>query len=127
MSKEDLLRKFKEDVNRIRNNAEKLGLNDKTVDRLLHQRLDDIKKERDSSYSLVVKIRRNIFKYCAILAVIFSVFLYVLLNVHTPTSSIVLRNVQGLTYPALKVVRIVSVPFLKLFPSLTGTFLLKTF
>ncbi|KAH1028067.1 hypothetical protein HUJ05_001471 [Dendroctonus ponderosae] len=45
--------------------------------------------------------------------------MYVLLNVHTPTSSVVLRNVQGLTYPALKFIRILAVPIIKLFPSVT--------
>ncbi|KAF7279100.1 uncharacterized protein LOC143191520 [Rhynchophorus ferrugineus] len=118
MFREDILRKFREDVNKVRREAQKLGIDNKTVDRLLHQRLGDIKNEN----SLIAKIRNNIFKFCASLVVIFSVFLYVLLNVHTPTSSIVLRNVQGLTYPALKVVRIISVPFLKIFPSLTDLY-----
>ncbi|KAF5282210.1 hypothetical protein FQR65_LT02907, partial [Abscondita terminalis] len=53
------------------------------------------------------------------ITLLISVTLYVLLNVHQPTSSIVLRNVQGLIYPGLKLVRFLAVPILKLFPSLT--------
>lgn len=128
MSKESLLKQFKQDVKNIKKKARELGVNDEQVTNILKESFDEFaRKEQGSKLSnklmkLAQKLRRNVLKCCTVLIVCFSLSLYVLLHVHTPTSSIVLRNVQGLTYPALKVVRTLSVPFIKLFPSLTDLY-----
>lgn len=126
MIKEDLLKKYKENVDKIRNEARKSGLHDEQITQILNNLFEELKAKRyaikDNNLTFCANFRKNTIKISAILFLFLSIFVYVLLNVHTPTSSIVLRNVQGLTYPALKIVRILSVPFIKLFPSLTDLY-----
>lgn len=71
----------------------------------------------------IYAVSKQFAKYCLFLFVCVLI-VYVILNVHQPTSSIVLRNVQGLIYPGLKVWRFLSVPFVKAFPSLTSKYIL---
>lgn len=122
MLKEELLRRYKNDVDNLRKSAKELGLSNKEVDTIFKKCFSDIKKSRNSSKQTKTKAQQlfrtviNIF----LLITFIAIFVYILLNVHQPTSSIVLRNVQGLTYPTLKIVRFLSVPIIKMFPSLTG-------
>ncbi|KAL3290557.1 hypothetical protein HHI36_023948 [Cryptolaemus montrouzieri] len=70
-------------------------------------------------------------KYCTffmritkiiLLVLTLAISIYILLNVHQPTASLVLRNVQGLIYPGLKILRFFSVPVIRKFPSLTDLY-----
>lgn len=118
MSKKALLKKYKEDLKSLKTTASTEGLTEKEFQTLLEQ-----------SYKKLQSSNKNAKNQCRIASVgvfvvlTFTVLLYLLLNFHTPTSSIVLRNVQGLTYPALKIVRSLSVPIITLFPSLTSKLL----
>lgn len=125
MIKENLLKEYKKNVEKIRKDARNSGLKDEEITELLKESFKDLKTKNIGSIQCnnpFQKIRKNAYKISTIFILVLSVFVYVLLNVHTPTSSIVLRNVQGLTYPALKVVRILSVPIISLFPSLTDLY-----
>lgn len=117
MSKNSLLHQYKKDVTELTKRAKHLNLSNHNIKKIFDECFKEIedndKKQRSyhSIFSLILKI--------TLLIVIFCLILYVLLNVHQPTSSIVLRNVQGLIYPGLKLVRFLAVPILKQFPSLT--------
>ncbi|CAG9760564.1 unnamed protein product [Ceutorhynchus assimilis] len=104
-----LLNEYKQNLETIIKSAKECGLNDEIIRKIFQKSLS--KKIRKKSNFLIML---TIFASC------FSI--YVLLNVHTPTSSIVLRNVQGIMYPALKMVRTLFLPFIKLFPSLTNLY-----
>lgn len=126
MSKQELLIKFKKDVKKLRIHASKSNISDNEVNQLFKNGLsilrDDIKNSLkrenvNKKWSLI--FIKTIFIILLIILII-----YVVLNVHQPTSSIVLRNVQGLIYPGFKFLRFFSVPIIQTFPSLTSTILL---
>lgn len=117
-SKEYLLNQYKKDVEDIRKEAEELNLSTSEIDELFEECFKELKIKHSK--------KATFRKTCAFLSKLFIFILllifvaYVLLNVHQPTSSIVLRNVQGLIYPGLKILRFLAVPVLKQFPSLTS-------
>ncbi|XP_023312766.1 uncharacterized protein LOC111692869 [Anoplophora glabripennis] len=119
-----MLQKYKKDVDNLRNSAKDLGLSNKELDIIFKKCFSDLKKSTNGSKQTKTKAQQlfrtviNIF----LLFTLITIFIYILLNVHQPTSSIVLRNVQGLTYPTLKIVRFLSVPIIKMFPSLTDLY-----
>lgn len=119
-SKSFLLSQYKKNVDEIRLRAKAMNLTDSEIDQIFKECFDILKN--DGSFATKSTLG-NIFKITAkvFLCIVCIIFvLYVLLNVHQPTSSIVLRNVQGLIYPGLKVLRFLAVPVLKRFPSLTS-------
>ncbi|KAK9695073.1 hypothetical protein QE152_g33111 [Popillia japonica] len=99
MPEEELLKKYANEIGKLRKRAKKLNLSDEEVNKLFKQCFDVIK-------SLLI-----------LLGVL--IIFYVLLNVHQPTASVVLRNVQSLIYPGFSLLRYISVPIIKRFPSLT--------
>lgn len=122
MSKTELLQQYKNDVNNLRKCAKELNFSDKEITKIFKECFKQLDQETPSSNRNLTNAQKyfsTIFKLFLIFTLI-SICVYVLLNVHQPTSSIVLRNVQGLIYPGLKVLRFLSVPIIKKFPSLTG-------
>lgn len=126
MSKTQILKEYRKNVTILKNSAKNLGLSNKEIDCLFKESFVELKKELNGSENIPKRTKSN--KICThfrnvfVLLIVISFFIYILLNVHQPTSSIVLRNVQGLTYPTLKFVRFLAVPIIKYFPSLTGNF-----
>lgn len=112
-----LIRQYKKDLNFLKTTAS-ADLTENEFQALLEQSYKKLQRSKDTA-----KIQCRTVSVVALALLIFTVLLYLLLNFHTPTSSIVLRNVQGLTYPALKIVRSLSVPIITLFPSLTSKLL----
>lgn len=122
MSKE-LLENYRKDIENVKKSAKKLGLTDNEIESIFKRSLIDLQNDISSNFTFFAKIKKYSFYSIKWFIVLFAIvsFIYILLNVHQPTSSIVLRNVQGLIYPGLKFVRYLSVPIITLFPSLTGT------
>ncbi|XP_050300014.1 uncharacterized protein LOC126738633 [Anthonomus grandis grandis] len=116
MTKKALLKEYEKNLQVVIKSAKESGLKDDQIEQCIRQSFKPLKKtSHDQKNHKIVK--------CSLLLLLpLSLFIYILLNVHTPTSSLVLRNVQGLTYPALKIVRIISVPIIKLFPSFTSLY-----
>lgn len=112
-----LIRQYKKDLNFLKTTAS-ADLTENEFQALLEQSYKKLQRSKDTA-----KIQCRTVSVVALALLTFTVLLYLLLNFHTPTSSIVLRNVQGLTYPALKIVRSLSVPIITLFPSLTSKLL----
>lgn len=121
MSKKALIRQYKKDLNFLRTTAS-ADLTENEFQALLEQSYKKLQRSKDTG-----KIQCRTVSVVALALLAFTVLLYLLLNFHTPTSSIVLRNVQGLTYPALKIVRSLSLPIITLFPSLTSKLLFSFF
>lgn len=103
-----------------------IGLSTEEMEQVFRscQKIIQIRKRRSRNVESNLKERiytatKQLIKY-SLLLILSTLIIYVILNVHQPTSSIVLRNVQGLIYPGLKVWRFLSVPFVKAFPSLTS-------
>lgn len=125
MSKQELLKKYKKDVTNLKESARSLGISDEEIKAIVKQSFQDLRKKNCSKLTKEVTKAQIICRTLTYIIFIFTILffiLYVILNVHVPTSSIILRNVQGLTYPTLKFIRLLFVPILKIFPSLTGTF-----
>lgn len=122
MSKQELLRKFKEDVTKLRNIAKEANIPDAEVDEIFRNGLAVLRnaqkqmpqKRSSGKFNFI-----SFLKLCLITTMVLLV-IYVVLNVHQPTSSIVLRNVQGLIHPGFKFLRLLSVPIITIFPSLTS-------
>ncbi|KAG5886969.1 hypothetical protein JTB14_006612 [Gonioctena quinquepunctata] len=126
MSTQEFLKQYKKDVTNIRNRAKNLGLSETEINISFKDAFVDLRKEINSSKPTAERTKAQkictIFKNLFLLFALIFIVVYILLNVHQPTSSIVLRNVQGLTYPTLKFVRFLSVPIIRLFPSLTDLY-----
>lgn len=125
MSKQELFKKYKKDVINLKENAKLLGLSNAEIRKIAKQSFQELRKRDCSKPTKEVTKAQIICRTCSYSIFIFtilSLIIYVILNVHLPTSSIILRNVQGLTYPTLKFIRILFVPILKVLPSLTGKF-----
>jgi hypothetical protein len=122
MSKLELLQQYKNDVNNLRKCANQLDFSDRELTKIFKECFRILDQEDSTSKQNAT----NAQKYFSTIVKIFLIFtlvsvcIYILLNVHQPTSSLVLRNVQGLIYPGLKVLRFLSVPIIKQYPSLTG-------
>jgi hypothetical protein len=123
MSKLELLQQYKNDVNNLRKCANQLDFSDRELTKIFKECFRILDQEDSNSK----QNGTNAQKYFSTIVKIFLIFtlvsvcIYILLNVHQPTSSLVLRNVQGLIYPGLKVLRFLSVPIIKQYPSLTGS------
>ncbi|KAL1506010.1 hypothetical protein ABEB36_005447 [Hypothenemus hampei] len=119
MPKKRILKEYKDNVNFFKKCAKDRGLSDQDINSILAESFIKLKAENQIFSSERGSRCQNALKISLCTLLFLSLFIYILLNVHTPTSSIVLRNVQGLTYPALKIVRTLSLPIIQLFPSLT--------
>lgn len=126
MSK-NLLNDYKKDVISLKQHAKTLGLSDEQINEILKQSFlelkDSLKHSKPTKEVTKAQICRT-FGYIILLSTVLFLFIYIVLNVHQPTSSIVLRNVQGLTYPTLRIIRLIFVPILNIFPSLSGKLLI---
>lgn len=115
----DLLLKYKNDVENLRKCAKTLNLSDEEIDKLFDECFSKLNKEqlKESSFvSRLLQFFKVLFMFTTVLLLIF-----ILLYHHQPTLSLVLRNVQGFIYPGLKILRLLALPVIKLFPSLSGT------
>lgn len=125
MSKEIILEQYRQDVKIWKKKFQTLGLSTEEVNQIVQQSFNELRKENCSKLTKNVTKAQVVCRSITLLFLIFTLLffiLYVVLYVHLPTSSIILRNVQGLTYPTLKFIRLLFVPILKVFPSLTGKF-----
>ncbi|RZB70347.1 uncharacterized protein BDFB_007012, partial [Asbolus verrucosus] len=93
MSKLELLQQYKNDVNNLRKCAKELNFSDREITEIFKECFKILDQGNISS-------NKN----------------------ETTAQNLVLRNVQGLIYPGLKVLRFLSVPIIKQFPSLTGLY-----
>lgn len=129
MTNEQFLQEYERKVENLKENAiNSLGLSADQVDevfkscqKIIKLRRQYLNKTHITLKGRICRVSVQLIKYCLIL-IVCALTVYVILNVHQPTSSIVLRNVQGLIYPGLKVWRFLSVPFVRAFPSLTSKF-----
>lgn len=125
MSKEQLLlHQYKNDIMNLVQSAKKLIPRNKQ-DQIFSECFYSLKNNEQKCIpgqlqsTKISNFLKNIFKLF-IFIFILAIFIYILLNFHQPTSSLVLRNVQGFIYPGLKILRHLSVPVIQRFPFLTG-------
>lgn len=129
MPKENSFKEYQRKLKDLRECAiRNLGLSTEEMEQVFRscQKIIQIRKRRSRKVESNLKDKiyataKQLIKY-SLLLILSTLVIYVILNVHQPTSSIVLRNVQGLIYPGLKVWRFLSVPFVKAFPSLTSKY-----
>lgn len=129
MSREKFLQEYASKIENLRNAAiHSLGLSNNEVEevfkscqKIIKLRRQYLQKTRRTLQQRIYEILQPALKFSLFL-IVCALVIYVILNVHQPTSSIVLRNVQGLIYPGLKVWRFLSVPFVRAFPSLTSEY-----
>lgn len=115
------LSEYQNSVDILRQRAKRLNLTDNQINELFENtfKLCESQEKNCSDGSNLKKYSKLVFKLFLVLISLVLIG-YILLNVHQPTSSIVLRNVQGLIYPGLKILRLLTIPIIKKFPSLTG-------
>lgn len=123
MLKKESLKKFHKELKKLRIYAKESNISDIEVDEIFKNGLM-LLKESETALPNNVKSNKtktiiSFTKYFLVISLIVILF-YILLTVHQPTSSIVLRNVQGLIHPGFKFLRLFSVPIIKMFPLLTS-------
>lgn len=129
LKKEQILQQYKKDVINLVESAKEFNSRNKQK---LFSECFNLLKNKDVNLSKEHKTIKNstflkkIFKLFSLIFS-FAIFAYILLNVHQPTSSLVLRNVQGFIYPGLKFLRFLSVPVIQRFPLLTGNTYIQNF
>lgn len=123
MSKEECLRKFRERLNNLRIYAKETNVSDAEVEEIFKNGIILLKETQiTTTLPHNVSKKKTIISFVKYSLVVLSIvfLIYILLNVHQPTSSIVLRNVQGLIHPGFKFLRSISVPIIEMFPILTS-------
>lgn len=117
-TEELLLEKYKTEVQKLRQAAKGLNLTDEDVNNMF----EECFRQLNPDYQREIKKKSSIIFVLKILFYIIIVFLslFILLNHHQPTISLVLRNVQSLIYPGLKLLRLLAIPVIQFFPSLSG-------
>lgn len=127
MTNEVLVIKYKKELINIRKIAkEELNLADNVIDKLFHDCISSLGKDSRDITNNYEKTKCNIknlllsfLKYIFIF-VLFIIVIFIVLHNHQPTFSLVLRNVQYFIYPGLKLLRILAIPIIQLFPNLSG-------
>ncbi|KAK9870794.1 hypothetical protein WA026_009754 [Henosepilachna vigintioctopunctata] len=137
MSAKDLVQQYKEDVNNLVESAKEHNLPNQKIEEIFDNCFNTLrgineyedkvspKVSEESEFQTSTKNINQLYAFSIRIIKIFlliftlAIFIYILLNVHQPTASLVLRNVQGLIYPGLKILRFLSVPIIKRYPSLT--------
>lgn len=119
MSKEKLLKEYENELNNLVKSANSLNLTNAEAHKIFSDCYKKLYKDHGSSTKSKFNYLFGVILKLGFLSLILAIFIYILLNVHVPTSSIVLRNVQGLIYPGFTFLRFLSVPLIKQFPSLT--------
>lgn len=111
---------YRQYVNEIKEYATHHGISSSETNDIFEQcfrTLDAKYTKKVTLFRRVCRFFRNLF----IVAFIF-VFCIILLYNHHSTHKFVLRNIQNFIYPGLKLLRIIAVPIIKQFPSLTGNY-----
>ncbi|KAK5643455.1 hypothetical protein RI129_007300 [Pyrocoelia pectoralis] len=125
---EHSLIKYRNDITALITRARELKLSDTETDKVFEECFDELSKKYPINKPEIIIKQRSCSSFFSFAAkvTLFVLFLflipYILLNVHQPTSSVVLRNVQGLIYPGLKILRFFAVPIVKSYPSLTNLY-----
>lgn len=116
-TEELLLEKYKKEVQKLRQAAKGLHLTDEDVNNMFEECFRQLnsncqhESKKKSSFIFILKILFSI--------IVVFISLFILLNHHQPTISLVLRNVQSLIYPGLKLLRLLAIPVIQFFPSLS--------
>lgn len=116
--KEDLLQKYNQNVEEIRNLGKEMKLSDEEINKIFTECFSELRRNECNDFThLLIKILKSI---CYIIFISFVI--YTILYHHQPTLSLVMRNVQGFIYPGLKILRLISVPIISAYPSLSGKY-----
>lgn len=128
ISKGEILEAYKHEVDALRKLGLDWNLSENVIDKIIEDSFshfsDYNQREKKSSKKLVCqtyKMRRGYFFVLEMLTVflLMSVFVCLLLSFHKPSYNFAVRNVQELIYPSMKLLRWISLPFVRLFPSIT--------
>lgn len=119
MSKQLLLKNYRQNVIKLKNRAKALNISDKELKKIFEECISILKN--DNAY-INNKSKLALIGKTLLVVTIIALIFYIVLNVHQPTSSIVLRNIQELIYPGLKLLRYFTVPIIRKFPSLTSIY-----
>lgn len=110
LTKEQAIQKYISNIQRIRVYSQSQGITDEQFNEIIIKYFDgNIYYGRFVQY-----IRRRSF-----LIIMLIVLLLVIFHKHE-TASVVLRNIQVLIYPGMKIWRKLTLPIIKQYPSLTG-------
>lgn len=118
MTKKRLLREYKRSIKNIRAFTDSVGLSDNEFDSLFNDCLSSVENNKRN---IKTKNFKNIVLLFIWRLIIIGVLLYVgnyFLN--GKPFSFVFCKIQELIYPGLRLLRIISIPVISYFPSLTG-------
>ncbi|XP_044729542.1 uncharacterized protein LOC123292893 [Chrysoperla carnea] len=92
-----------------------MKLSEEEIDNIFTECFNELRRNECNDFThVLIKIFKSI---CYIIFISFVI--YTILYHHQPTLSLVMRNVQGFIYPGLKILRLLSVPIISAYPSLS--------
>lgn len=118
MTKKRLLREYKRSIKSIRALTDSVGISDNEFDSLFNDCLSSVE---NNERHVKTKRNKNVIYWFIWSLIIIGVSLYVvnyLLN--GKPFSFIFCKIQELIYPGLRLLRIISIPIISYFPSLTG-------
>nr|CAD7437630.1 unnamed protein product [Timema bartmani] len=131
VSRGSILTSYKHKVEELRNLGRQWSLTEEEIDQVIQDSFSFLEEEIQNDGKLVTsckKIQKQENKHSSIfnlsLKIMISVLLVailfnILLSYHRPTYNFAVRNIQELIYPTMKLLRWVTLPLVKLFPSIT--------
>lgn len=117
MSNEEVLQEYSNSIKNIKKECKDAGMSEEEFKRMYFQSLKTLRSSGDNGASY----RRYFITKYIILFVGIMIGFYVMYNYKTIHSTL-MCNIQEYIYPGLKLLRRMSIPFISLFPSLTGEF-----
>lgn len=119
MTKKRLLREYKRSIKSIRAFTDSVGLSDNEFDSLFNDCLCSV--ENDEGNIKTKRNKKNIILWFIWRLIFIVVSLYVVNYLFNGKPfSFVFCKIQELIYPGLRLLRIISIPVISYFPSLTG-------
>lgn len=116
MVNQEVLRDYSSSIKNLKREAANAGISEEDFKKLYFESLKTLEKsERPSSLTIV---RNNKLKIISVLLLVFALF-----NFKYVYSSFVC-NLQEYIYPGLRLLRKISIPFISLFPALSGILVL---
>ncbi|XP_046393999.1 uncharacterized protein LOC124161837 [Ischnura elegans] len=124
-------KEFEEDVQALRSRGEDWNLTDVQINEIIEESLRILENEANASVDSTSRTCRFIRRFTSLFmsfwmhifnllwwAFITASILYCVLACHNPTQKLVTRHIQDYIYPFMRTFRLVTLPLLKVYPSL---------
>lgn len=122
MVDQNTVKEYSDSIQRFRNQCLDAGMSEDEFRQLYFESLQSLQNNNRNTPNNTHQVFKTKYKVLFILVIVVGCFTYNYKTIY----SCVLSHLQEYIYPGLKLLRRISIPFLSLFPSLTGTLSLES-